>query len=367
MSARKDHGQPRSVLVFRIGSLGDTLVALPALWAVRNHFSGSHIVLLSNESPERKLITPRDVLEGSGVCDEFLNYQLGASGRGRVLEAWQKAVLLANLRRRRFDTLAYLAPSKRSPGQIARDRAFFGLAGIRRFLGMEGFGGPAPSETCQEADLLLRRLAVSGIPAGPISTPIQLGLGAREESEVAAWLAGYPPDGGRPWLAVGPGGKKPVTRWPAERYAAVVEALIERFDLWPVVFGGPEDSGAAQSLIAAWGRGYNASGTLAVRPALAALRRCAAYLGNDTGTMHMAAASGAHCIVPFASHAPGLWFPYGEGHHIFQTRIECEGCQLVECRERSHRCLLSITVEQVIEACAETLSGRNPARQGVHA
>jgi heptosyltransferase-2 len=210
--------------------------------------------------------------------------------------------------------------------------------------------------------LLLQRLVFAGIPA-PVEGEgcLELGLGPVEESQVAAWLSTLPADGGRPWIAIGPGAKQPVKRWPLERYWKIGVALIDRFDVWPVVFGGSEDKRAADLLIHDWKRGYNAAGALDVRAAIAAMRRCKMYLGNDTGVMHMAATAGIRCVAVFASHGPrGVWNPYGNGHRVFRTRIDCEGCLLEECRERASECIMSITAEPVLAACVEVLEGRRP-------
>ena len=76
----------------------------------------------------------------TGLFDEFLSYPVAG---GDVLKPWRMAALLARIRRRHYDTVVYLAPSKRSPGQLARDRRFFSLAGVRAFIGMEGFDASA--------------------------------------------------------------------------------------------------------------------------------------------------------------------------------------------------------------------------------
>ena len=352
----------KSVLIFRPGTLGDTLVALPALWAVRKHFYDHSVVLLSDCHPRRGLVPASEVLKGSGVCDEFLEYPVDLSWRGRVALPWRMGVLLARLRRRRFGALVYLASAPRSRRQVARDHLFFRSAGIGRFIGMDLQNGlppvPGPLAPAPESDLLLQRLEFAGIevPAfGEGST--ELGLGPVEEARVGAWLAKLPSDGGRQWISVGPGGKKPVNLWPIERYEAVVASLIQRFDVWPVVFGGAADRETIERLIANWGRGHNAAGALNVRAAMAAMKRCLMHLGNDTGTMHMAASVRIPCVGIFASAQPlGWWHPYGAGHRILQRRIDCEGCLLEKCEGHAHECLLSTTTDHAMGACVEILT-----------
>ena len=162
----------------------------------------------------------------------------------------------------------------------------------------------------------------------------------------------------------------PAKRWPLERFGEVIQRLMERHDVWPVVFGGREDRESGDRLLAGWGRGYNAAGALSVRASAAALRQCALYLGNDTGTMHLAAAAGTPCVAVFSARDwPGAWYPYGVEQRVFRTAIECEGCYLETCVERKNECLNRISVEQVLDGCESLMAGSldesscAPARQ----
>ena len=151
----------------------------------------------------------------------------------------------------------------------------------------------------------------------------------------------------------------PAKRWPLSRFLHVIGNLISEFDVWPVVFGGHEDKVIGDWLLDRWGSGYNAAGNLGIRASFAAMKQCELFIGNDTGTMHMAAAVGLRCIAIFSSRErPGLWYPLGEGHRVFRSAIECEGCGLVECIELGNECLKRISVDEVLSACREMLAER---------
>jgi hypothetical protein len=62
------------VLVFRPGQLGDTLVAIPALQAVRAHFRDARIIFLSDRQQGRSWAVGKDVLDGTGLVDRFESY-----------------------------------------------------------------------------------------------------------------------------------------------------------------------------------------------------------------------------------------------------------------------------------------------------
>jgi len=355
------------ILIFHVGQLGDTVVALPALWAIRDHFPRAHITLLSDRHAGKPYVVSADLLRGGGVCDAFEFFPVGGSPLASLLRPARLLGCLAKLRAQRFDVLVYLAPSARRPEQIARDRRFFAAAGIQTFIGMDDFPAPfhhTPGQPLRavghEADQLLARLRSDGIPVpAPGEGCLGLGLGEAEEHEVQHWLNQLPSDGQRPWIGVGPGSKMPAKRWPVERFQTVVAELLDQFDAWPVVFGGPEDRDVGDQLVRAWGRGYNAAGALGLRAAAAALRRSELFLGNDTGTMHLAAAAGVRCVAIFSARDwPGKWDPYGSGHRVFRAAVDCEGCFLVACAERQNECLTRITTHEVAAACSEILQLR---------
>jgi ADP-heptose:LPS heptosyltransferase len=243
---------------------------------------------------------------------------------------------------------------------ISRDIRFFRRTGIRQFIGTEGFyplpeketGRPLPSVP-HEADLIMARLAKSGIPVPlPGEASFDLNIGSREKVAVEQWLKILSSDGGRRWIAVGPGSKMPAKKWPSSWYAEVVQRLVEQFNVWPVIFGGPEDAAIGESLVSHWNCGYVAAGRLTVREAIAAMGECALYLGNDSGAMHMAVVAGLKCVAIFSARDyPGKWEPYGIGHVTFRKTMACAGCMLKVCTEKEMECIRSISAEDVFQAC----------------
>jgi ADP-heptose:LPS heptosyltransferase len=352
------------VLVFHIGSLGDTLVAVPALRAVRDNFPDARITMLSNTQPGRRLVQASDVLDGSGLIDDYIVYPMH--------NMLATASLLVRLRISRFNAVVYLIRAFSGESRIRRDEVFFRLAGIRRIIGTREFltlpekreGRPLP-RLPHMGEILLARLAASGLEVPPKNGKADIGIGPRELNKVDQWLAGQPPSGGRPWLGVGIGGKCEVNLWPMERYEELISRLIEIDDVWPVVFGGPENNADAQRLVARWKRGYVASGNLSVRETIAALARCRLFIGNDTGTMHMAAAAGIRCVGIYSSrNYPGVWDPSGDDHVILRTDVPCEGCRLERCLEHHRKCILAISVERALQACLPALRDAARATEG---
>ena len=352
------------ILVFRTGQLGDMIAALPSIHAIREKWARAHLGLLCDVHPDQTYVLGSDIFRNAGLFDSFELYEVPSESTSLLKRFLLKLRLLLRLRRARYRTLFYLAPTLRSPRQIERDRRFFKAAGLRTFYGMEEFpevprpkAGTPLASLGHEADLLLTRLTTSGISIPEINKgSLDLGLGEEERRAVDAWLKNLPSDRGRRWIGVGPTSKMPAKRWPLERFEEVVRMLIEQYDLWPVVFGGAEDKVVGDRLIETWGRGYNAAGSLGVRSAAAALQRCNLFVGNDSGTMHLAACAQTPCVGIFSSRDwPGAWYPYNVKSRVFRSDIECEGCYLVECVERQNECLKRISVEEVLSACREML------------
>jgi ADP-heptose:LPS heptosyltransferase len=119
--------------------------------------------------------------------------------------------------------------------------------------------------------------------------------------------------GGRPVIALGPTANWPPKMWPAERFAAVFHALAAKAlpGAVPAVLGGPGDAERAMAapLLALLPEAIDLVGTLSLPEAAACLDRAALFVGNDSGLMHLAAATGTPTIglfgpTPAAEYAP---------------------------------------------------------------
>jgi ADP-heptose:LPS heptosyltransferase len=320
------------------------------------------LVLLTDHHASKGYVSTRDILPKGLIFDEVISYE--ASGGG--VEPRNALKILPRLRQARFDTLVYLAPRFRTRWQVLRDLAFFRLAGITHFFGHRGFtplpprlpGSPLPFVE-HETDHLLSRLARTGIPVPlPEERRIDLCIRGEELSVARSWLETFAgTEHMSRLIAVGPGSNWPSKVWPEDRYIELVRVLVNELEVYPVVFGGPELSALGDRLVTAWGCGVNAAGRLNVRQAAAALSHCQLFVGNDTGTMHLAAAVGTPCVGIFAAVGwPGKSYPYGQGHRVLRRSVLCEGCFLHECIEHDMKCLKLISVNEAVAACRAALT-----------
>ena len=120
---------------------------------------------------------------------------------------------------------------------------------------------------------------------------------------------------GRPIIGLGPTANWPPKVWPAERFAALFHAL-ERGPLpgaIPVVFAGPGEAerAMAELLLAALPGAIDLVGRLSLPEVAACLARCALFVGNDFGLMHLAAAAGAPTLGLFGPTPAEEYAPAG--------------------------------------------------------
>jgi ADP-heptose:LPS heptosyltransferase len=107
-----------------------------------------------------------------------------------------------------------------------------------------------------------------------------------------------------------PGAGKPKNRWPADRVAAVARDLVGRgHSVWWLV--GPQDSGTVEESTAALGMNLPVVGGESIPMLAARFARAALYIGNDTGPLHLAGATGCPTVGVYGWTDPAEWRPVG--------------------------------------------------------
>ena len=123
--------------------------------------------------------------------------------------------------------------------------------------------------------------------------------------------------GDGPILAMAPAANWIGKTWPLERFSQVAMTLLHGYGPLAggrlMVLGGPEDEGLARSLKDSAGRRFiNLAGKVDPLTAFACLKRARLFIGNDSGAMHLAAASGVPTIGLFGPSDERLYAPWGE-------------------------------------------------------
>ena len=119
----------KRVLIYRMGSLGDTLIALPALHLVARAFPDAERRMLTNFPVNVKAPPVAAILENSGLIHGYFRYAVGTRSPPELLSLWWQLV------RWRPQVLIYLGPV-RGVEAARRDAKFFRLCGIPRMVGV---------------------------------------------------------------------------------------------------------------------------------------------------------------------------------------------------------------------------------------
>jgi heptosyltransferase III len=325
------------ILIYRLGSLGDTVIALPCFHAVARAFPNRRRLVLTNVPVSSKAAPLEIILRGSGLIDGVIDYPVGTRS---IAALWR---LRRAIRATGADTLIYMTPP-RGARSLRRDLLFFRLCGIRRIIGAPAtpdlqVGQTADGAIEPEAERMARSLAA----LGPIDLTDRANWDMRlTQAERTAAAEALAPLGGTPFIAINMGGKVAINDWGEDNWRALADRLAPRHGaLGLIAVGGNEDIARSQAVLARWpGPTANACGALTPRQSAAALTGATLFIGHDSGPLHLAAASGAPAIGLFGNNnPPRKWHPYGPA------------CQAIH----DMRGVRAITVDQVEALVNEAL------------
>lgn len=358
----------KRVLVYRLGSLGDTVVALPALHLVERAFPSAERRMLTNFPVSVKAPAAAAILAKNGLVQGYFRYTVATRSPAVLLRLWWE------LFRWRPEVLVYLGPV-RGVEAAKRDARFFRLCGIRRLIGvpvteaMQTHRVLADGTLEPEAERLARNLAELGDAQVDSRGAWDLRLTAAEQARAEEVLR---PAGERPVLAVSVGTKVQSKDWGGANWRALLARLGALYPGYALaLMGAPEESAASEAAAEGWRSTagtslvINLCGVLTPRESAACLARARVFLGHDSGPMHLAAAVGTTCVAIFAArNVPRVWFPHGASHRVLYHPVDCMGCGLETCLVERKKCLIGpstgITVAEVEGEVQAVLGGALP-------
>lgn len=303
------------MVIYRLGSLGDTIVALPCFHAIERATQGKRRVVLTNFPVSSKAAPLEGILGGSGLMDEAIAYPLGMRSLSELLKLRQR------LRTIGANTLYYLT-AQRGLKVAWRDLIFFKLCGFRHIVGLPLSHSLQTYQVLDEQGTLeheASRLARCMATLGPIDLDDpgmwDLRITQGEVDQAAAVMR---PMANSRFMALNMGGKIAAKDWGEPNWKTVLAELASQHGhMGLLVVGAQEDSERAQRVTQGWpGTVIDACGRLSPRASAAAMRDAHLFMGHDSGPMHLAAASGVPCIGLFGNYSePAVWHPYGKKHH----------------------------------------------------
>jgi ADP-heptose:LPS heptosyltransferase len=342
----------KRVLIYRLGSLGDTLVSLPALHLVARAFPNAERRLLTNFPVNAKAPPAAAILENTSLVHGYFRYAAGTRSPRELFTVW------GQLLRWRPDVLIYLGPA-RGVESARRDARFFRLCGIRRLIGVPLTEDMQKSRWQQseqalepEAARLARNLDELGDANLDDPASWSLHLTDAENARAKEVLA---PAASHPIIAVSVGTKVQSKDWGRDNWRALLNRLAAHYPTHAVALCGARDETEASDFAAeGWRENsrtpvINLCGLLTPRESAAAISHARIFVGHDSGPMHLAAAVQTPCVAIFAArNKPRVWFPYGKQHRVLYHQTDCWGCGLETCIVEKKKCLTSITVDEVV-------------------
>jgi ADP-heptose:LPS heptosyltransferase len=324
------------VLVARLDSMGDVLLAGPAVRAVAE--TAAHVTLLVARGQ-------RETAELLPGCDAVLEFTAPwvVLDPPPVDPAAVQA-LVASLAAGRFDAALVLTSYHQSP---------LPLALLLRMAGVGWVG--AASEDYPGSLLDLRHRPVEGLPESERALQLAraAGFGSPDSSARLA-VAGPLPDprplaGPGPYVVLHPGAAVSARAVPAPHARSLVDGLVGAGHR-VVVTGGPGDR--ALTAHAAGGGARDLGGRLTLRELAAVLAGARAVVAVNTGPAHLAAAVGTPVVSLFAPVvAASAWAPYGVPVALLGDQdAPCRSTRARTCPVPGHPCLTGITPADVVDA-----------------
>jgi len=342
----------KRVLIYRLGSLGDTLIALPAFHLVARAFPNAERRLLTNFPVNAKAPSAAAILESTNLIHGYIRYAVGTRSPRELFALWWQ------LFRWRPQVLVYLGPT-RGVEAAQRDAKFFRLCGIQRHIGLpltEDMQQHRWDESQQalepEASRLTRNLAELGDAHLGSPESWNLHLTDAEHARAKQVLS---TTANRPIIAVSVGTKVQSKDWGKENWRALLKQLAIHYpDHALALAGAAEETEASEFAADGWRENsrspvVNLCGLLTPRESAAVFAQARVFVGHDSGPMHLAAAVQTPCVAIFAArNKPRVWFPFGKQHRVLYHQTDCWGCGLETCIVERKKCLTSITVDEVL-------------------
>ena len=262
------------ILVIKLSALGDFVLSIGSMQAIRAHHPDARITLLTTAPFVR-------LAEASGLFNEIWVDRRAPMWRP---DLW--LTLARRMREARFDRVYDLQRSQRTGW-------YFRLAGrpewVGKARGCSHYYAAPPDRIVHATEWDAGQLATAGI--GRIAPPdlsfIQADVGRLSLPDRYALLV----PGSAP--------RHPGKRWPAERYATLARALAEAGTI-PLLIGGPAERDTLEAVASACPQARNLCGGTDLFDIVTLARRAAVAVGNDTGPSHLIAAAGCPIVVLFS-------------------------------------------------------------------
>jgi heptosyltransferase-2 len=332
------------ILIRATNWVGDAIMALPALRAVRTRFPDAEITILA-----RPYVAA--IYKNQQVCDN-------------MMFADDKGGMVSQLRAQKFDTALLLQNAFEAAWLTWRagipERIGYARDG-RRLLLTKAVLVPKQGEIpVHEQYYYLELLRRAGwLDSLPNESFITLNVPEENRQRAAEFFLanGVKPGGLR--VAIGAGASYGSAKcWPPDRFAELANHLQakEAQPMDVILFGTPSEASVSSAIAAGMHRPpIDLTGKTAISDLPALLSQCHLFVGNDSGAMHVAAAVGLPVVAVFGPTDPFGTAPVTPRCSVVQERPYCSPCFLRRC-PTDHRCMTRVTPDAVEAAARHWIS-----------
>src|SRR6266516_4767979 len=309
---------PRNILVIDFGQLGDVVLSLPALRAIRQRFPKARITVAVGK-PGAAIVSL------SGFANETLLVDRVRLRDGFTpLSIFRIFKIVRDVRRKKFDfviDLHSLSETNLLGFLSGAPKRLYSRRPGRSLDYLANFDPPPPVEEDHKKRHLIDRYLDVLLPVGikDADRLPRLRTRAEDVATIDKLVRKEKAEIGAPLIGLFPGAGHPSRRWPLERFAELADYLTRNDGVRVIVFAGPEE----RALVPQMRRLFPPSALVfdmrTISQLAAAQARLAVFVANDTGPMHIAAAVGTPVVLLLDRRAPESYLPLGEHHRIIYS------------------------------------------------
>jgi heptosyltransferase II len=343
-------GRYRRILIARTDRLGDVILSTPAVRALRQKFPQSYMAMMVSAYA-------KDVVEGNPDLDAVIVFD--KEGKDRGLAATFKFVW--ELRKNKFDLAVVLHPTvrvhllmflSRIPWRLGYDRKF-------KFLLTDSIPHTKQSGEKHESEYALDMARYLGADTRNTSLFVPVKQEAENWADVLFMEEGISRED--KLLVIHPAASCISKIWPAENFAQVADRLSQKHGFKVCIIAGPKDISKAEQVVRKMQvPALNLAGKTTVSQLASLIRRAQLFVSTDSGPVHIASAFSVPQVTIFGRSQAGLspvrWGAKGQQIRILHKSVGCTACLAHDCL-REFACIKSITVEDVLEAAEDLISG----------
>ncbi len=341
--------KPRKIMVRATNWIGDAVLSLPALEALRAHFPTAEIVVVAKPWVS-ELYLYHPAVSRQIIYDPAGGHK-GPGGFRRLIQSLRSENFDAAILFQNAFHAAWMAWRARIPVRVGYARE------ARSGLLTDAVEAPSKAAYGHQVYYYLQLLFRAGLIEKP-SRVVEIRLAVTEAEK--KWA-------GRRLIALGLGGPRvlvgfnpgaaygPAKRWLPERYAALADRLISALHADVLIFGSSEERPLAEEIARAMKHmPVILAAETSLRQFIALLAQCRLVVSNDSGPMHLAAALGLPLVAVFGSTDERATGPLGRQVKIVKRSVECSPCGLREC-PIDFRCMKAIAVDDALQSALDLL------------